>query len=300
MATQEGPARSSPSKTYLLFAAGFLFSILWPSAGTAIKIGLLHAQPFVLCIARFFTAGIVMLAITHGIMRRRLPTGSEWKQLAVYGLLNITIYLSLYALAMERVSAGLGSLAVAANPVFISLITSFLFGHKFRAVMIVCILLCVSGVLLAAWPMLQDGTASPSGIAILMISMLVYSAGVIYFSKVKWNDLDILTINGWQTLFGGIFLFPAAGITYRSELNDYNMSFAWSIFWLAIPVSVVAVQLWLYLLRDNAVKASFWLFLCPVAGFVIANVVLNEAIGAFTIAGMLMVIAGLYLVYKRR
>ena len=150
MELQEGIAHSTKSKAYILFAAGLLFAILWPSAATATKIGLQYAQPFVICIARFFIAGFFMLIITHGLLRKRLPQKEEWKQLAIYGLLNITIYLGLYVIAMERVSAGLGSLAVATNPVFISLITTFLFGHTIRLVTIISLLLCTGGVLVAA------------------------------------------------------------------------------------------------------------------------------------------------------
>lgn len=300
MELQEGIAHSTKSKAYILFAAGLLFAILWPSAATATKIGLQHAQPFVIYIARFFTAGFFMLIITHGLLRKRLPQKQEWKQLAIYGLLNITIYLGLYVIAMERVSAGLGSLAVATNPVFISLITTFLFGHTIRAVTIISLLLCTGGVLVAAWPLLMQSSATTLGIILLMICMLVYSAGTIYFSKKKWNDLHILTINGWQTTLGGIFLLPVALATYKPELNHYNISFAGCILWLALPVSVVAVQLWLYLLKDNVVKASFWLFLCPVSGFIIANVMMQEAIGIYTISGMILVIAGLYLVQRNK
>src|SRR5687767_5504221 len=290
MSLQEGVIHSSKSKAYILFAAGLLFAILWPSAATATKIGLQHAQPFVICIARFFTAGFFMLIITHGLLRKRLPQKQEWKQLAIYGLLNITIYLGLYVIAMEQASAGLGSLAVATNPVFISLITTFLFGHSIRFLTIASLILCTGGVLLAAYPLLLKSTATPFGIILLMICMLVYSAGTIYFSKKKWNDLHILTINGWQTLLGGIFLLPIALATYKHELNNYNLAFTGSVLWLAIPVSFFAVQLWLYLLKDNVVKASFWLFLCPVSGLIIANFMMNEAISAYTIGGMALVI----------
>ena len=300
MATQESQSKNPSSKAYLLFGAGLLFAILWPSAATATKIGLQYAQPFVICIARFFAAGFFMLAITHGVLRNRLPQKHEWKQLSIYGLLNITIYLGLYVIAMEQASAGLGSLAVATNPVFISLITAFLFGHTIQAITFLSLLLCAGGVLLAAYPLLQQSTATPLGIILLMVCMLVYSAGTIYFSKKKWQGLHILTINGWQTLLGGIFLLPLALATYKPEQNNYNIPFAASVLWLAIPVSFIAVQLWLYLLKDNVVKASFWLFLCPVSGFVIANVMMNEAISGYTIGGMALVIAGLYLVQSRK
>ena len=69
---------------------------------------------------------------------------------------------------------------------------------------------------------------------------------------------------------------------------------------LAIPVSIGAVQLWLYLLRDNPVKASFWLFLCPVFGFIIAAITLHEPISLYTFIGVLLVIGGLYMVQKKK
>ena len=303
-AQQEVPtSHSSPKPVlsgWLWFLTGLGFAILWPSAATATKIGLQVAQPFVICIARFFTAAIIMLVITHLLLHKRLPQKNEWKQLAIYGLLNIALYLGLYVLAMQEVSAGLGALAVATNPVLINLMATLLFGHTIRWITMVSLALCLGGVLLAAWPLFQHSHATPKGIAILLVSMVVYSAGTIYFSKQKWADLHVLTINGWQTLFGGLFMLPFALFTFDSSKNLFNLKFAGSILWLAIPVSIVGVQLWLYLLKDNAVKASFWLFLCPVFGFILAAALLAEPIGLFTVAGMLLVIAGLYMVQKNR
>lgn len=258
------------------------------------------AQPFMICITRFFVAGGLMLGIAHIVLRSRLPRGAEWRQLAVYGLLNISIYLGLYVIAMQQVSPGLGALAVATNPVFINLIAGIFFRQSLRMATLVSLLLCSLGVVLAAWPLLRNSTATPAGLLILLASMLAYSAGVLYFSRKPWNDLSMLVINGWQTLLGGIFLLPLAIFFYRREANVFNGRFIGSVLWLAIPVSVIAVQLWLYLLKDNAAKASFWLFLCPVSGFIIANLFVHEPIGAYTVGGMGLVIAGLSLVQQKK
>lgn len=297
---QEGIHKSAKSTGWLWFLTGLGFSILWPSAAVATKFGLQVAQPFVICITRFFTAGTLMLLIAHGLMRKRLPQKNEWKQLAIYGLLNISLYLGLYVQAMQHVSAGLGSLAIATNPVLINLMAALIFGHRIRFITVISLILCMGGVLLAAWPLFKNSYATPGGIAILMSCMIIYSAGVIYFSKQSWSDLHILTINGWQTLLGGLFLLPLALITYNSNKNVWGFKLAGSVLWLAIPVSIIGVQLWLYLLKDNAVKASFWLFLCPVFGFLIASALMHEPIGVFTVCGMLLVLIGLYLVQKNK
>src|SRR3546814_9158674 len=44
-----------------------------------------------------------------------------WKRLAVYGFLNVGLYLGLYVVAMQNVSAGLGTMFVATNPVLITM-----------------------------------------------------------------------------------------------------------------------------------------------------------------------------------
>ncbi|NML19893.1 EamA family transporter [Pseudoflavitalea sp. G-6-1-2] len=292
--------KNDKSRALLLFSAGVAFAFLWASAAAATKLGLKSAQPFVICVARFFLAGVIMLFISHGILRKRLPSGKEWKQLAIYGFLNIALYLGLYVVAMQNVSAGLSSMSIATNPVLISLISALLFRQRIKAATWISLLLCSLGVLIAAYPLLQSSFATPTGLIILFCSMLSYSIGVLYFSKQQWNDLDVITINGWQTLLGGIFILPFAAFTYDSSLNHFDLRFTGSILWLAIPVSIVAVQIWLFLLRDNPVKASFWLFLCPVFGYLIANVVMQEPISVYTVTGLALVIGGLYLVQRAK
>jgi probable blue pigment (indigoidine) exporter len=155
-------------------------------------------------------------------------------------------------------------------------------------------------VVLAAYPLLQNSYATPLGIIILLVSMIAYSLGTIYYSRVHWNGLPILTINGWQTILGGIFLLPVLYATYQPDKNNFDVSFWTSVCWLAIPVSIGAVQFWLYLLKNNPLKASYWLFLCPIFGFIIAHFMMKELITLYTVFGVCFVISGLYIVQKKR
>lgn len=279
-------------------AAGVLFAFLWASAATATKIGLTVAQPLVIALMRFGLASAIMLFIAHGLLKHRLPSGKEWRQLLIYGLLNIALYLGLYVVAMQHITAGIGSLSIAANPVFISFLSVFFLKKRLKPAVIIAIVICTAGVVCAAWPLLLDAVVTVEGLLLLLLSMLFYSAGAIYFSSCNWNGLSLFVINGWQTLLGGLLLLPITLFVYQDSLNHFNQSFWLSVAWLAIPVSIVAVMLWLWLLRSDAVKAGLWLYLCPVFGFVQAALVLGDGISIYTFTGVGLVLGGLLLARK--
>jgi len=236
-----------------------------------------------------------MLIFSHIMRKEKLPKGKEWKQITIYGLLNITIYLGCYVIAMQHVTAGVGALAIATNPLFISFSSVFFLKQKLKNEIIVALLLGTTGVVFASWPLLKDASITISGLILLLFSMLSYSIGAIYFSTKNWNSLSILTINGWQTTIGGILLLPFTLVEYSGIHNHFNFKYWGGTLWLAVFVSIFAIQLWLWLLKKNAVKAGLWLFLCPVFGFAIAAIILNDKITLYTVFGVLLVMIGLFL-----
>ena len=84
------------------------------------------------------------------------------------------------------------------------------------------------------------------------------------------------------------------GCAFAANLN-FDLRFWLSLGWLVFPVSILAVQLWLRLLKTDAVKASMWLYLCPIFGFIYAAVLLKEPITIYTLGGTAFVLAALYL-----
>lgn len=281
---------------------GLLFSMLWASASVATKFGLKSAQPFVIADVRFFIAGLLMLTGAFIVSKTskqegggyRLPKKSEWQPLIIYGFLNVALYLGLFGLAMERVAAGIGTLSIATNPLIISILSAFYLKKRISNDIWMGLVLGMIGVGIATYPLLLKSYATPAGIAILLLSMVSYSVGTVYFSSRKW-ELSNLAINGWQVLLGGILLLPLTFFTTDISKNHFDGYFWGSVLWLVIPVSIGAVQLWLYLLKIDAVKAALWLFLCPIFGFIYAYFLLDEPITAYTFVGTGLVILGLYL-----
>jgi len=278
---------------------GILFAMLWASASVATKIGILSAQPLVIGNVRFFIAGTLMLGYSYLFQKNRLPKTSEWKQLAIYGFLNVTIYLGCFVIAMKHVSAGIGSLSTATNPLIISILSAFWLSRSVKRTEILGLIFGIIGVGIATYPLLKNSFTDVEGLIILSISMISYSVGTVYYSVQKWK-LPLLVINGWQVLLGGLLMVPITLIFTDWSNNTFDFRFWGSVFWLVIPVSIGAVQLWLYLLKKDPIKASLWLFLCPIFGFIYASILLKEPITSYTYVGTLLVIVGLYLAQRKK
>lgn len=275
---------------------GLLFAALWASASVATKFGVQSVHPLILANVRFFIAGTAMLAFAYGLQptKSAWPTRAEFKQLAIFALLNTTIYLGAFVLALKQVSAGIGSLSTATNPLFIALLSALWLRRIPGRNEVGGLMLGIVGVGVATYPLLQNSFATVEGLLILLAGMVSVSAATVYYAGINWR-LSNLVINGWQVLLGGIQLLPFTWLFADFGASHYDGRFWASVFWLILPVSVAALQLWFYLIRQNPVGASLWLFLCPIFGFLYSYFLMGEPITLYTLAGTALVIGGLWL-----
>ncbi|MCF6406790.1 DMT family transporter [Chitinophaga filiformis] len=280
---------------------GLLFALLWASAAVATKFGIHAADPLILANVRFFLAGGGMLLYAYLIRKGQhaMPQGKEWLHLIIFGCLNTTVYLGCFVIAMKTVSAGIGSLATATNPLFIMVISALWLKRPLKWYEVTGMFLGMAGVAMATYPLLLDSHATVGGIVILMLGMFSVSVATVYYARINWR-LSSLVINGWQVFLGGLLFIPVTGLFANFKTTHFNAQFWLSVGWLILPVSVIALQLWFYLVRKDAVRASLWLFLCPVFGFLYSWILLNEPITWYTFAGTILVIGGLYLAQQEK
>ncbi|MCU0398892.1 MAG: EamA family transporter [Cyclobacteriaceae bacterium] len=280
------------------FITGISFALLWASASVAGKFGLKSSEPLTLFTVRFFLAGILLLLIVRFSSRRFWPQGREWLHLTIFSLLNTALYLGIFIIALQEVAAGITALALALNPLLISTFSSLWLKRPVLIREWISIVLGMVGVGIATWPLLQNGYATVFGLSLLMLSMVMYSLGAVYYSSVSWT-LSRTVINGWQVLIAGFLLLPFT-LFFEGGNTSFDVRFWLSVAWLVIPVSIGAVQLWLSLLKEDPVHASLWLFLCPVFGIAYSWLLLNEPFTLYTLFGTILVMISLYEGQRRR
>lgn len=287
--------QTAAKNSWLSVFAGLLFAIFWGSGSTITKLGLQYLQPWVIAVCRLFTATAIMLVIAHVILKYPLPQKKHLKSIAIYGFFNLSVFLGMYTYALQFVPGGLGTLMTAVTPIFITLLINLSLKKKISGVIIFSLLLCLLGVFITAWPVIYFSKAPIWGMLILLIGIISNATGAVYFVRTDWDGINLLTINAWQTLLGALFLLPLCLYYYDGNLNNFTYQAIISVGWLAIFLSTTAILLWLFILRQNPVRAAFWLFLCPIVGFALASILLHEPITYFTIIGITLVVSGLYI-----
>lgn len=279
---------------------GLLFAMLWSSAAVATKMGILSVHPFILANVRLIVAGIFILLISllFQPQHRIKPSWKELRQLSFFGLFNSTIYLGAFVMAIKFVSPGIGSLATATNPIFITMLSALLLQRKPQGKEVGSLILGLSGILVASFPQLTLEPTVWKGLLILIGGIITVSAATVYYVRTEWK-LNSFVINGWQVLLGGIFLLPFTAFFASFSSANFDLRFLLSVAWLIFPVSLVALWLWFYLIDQDPISASLWMFLCPVFGYIYAYLFSEESISIYTIIGTVIVIVGLYVGKKQ-
>lgn len=280
---------------------GIFFASLWASASVATKIGIRSADPLILANVRFLLAGTLMLGFAYVIIPTKspLPRGHEWGKLFIFSLFNTTLYLSAFVISMREVSAGIGSLSTAIGPLFVIILSAVWLQRRLKWFEAIGVALGLAGAALATWPLLQDSHATVRGLVILIAGIVSVSGASVYYARLEWR-LPSLVINGWQVLLAGLTLLPFTIYFADWQQTYWDAQFWFSVAWLIGPVSVLSLQLWFYLLRQDAVTASLWLFLCPIFGFTYSSLFLNEPLSWHTFVGTALVIGGLYVAQREK
>jgi drug/metabolite transporter (DMT)-like permease len=288
-------ARSSVDAEPLLIAA---FCVLWSSAFAVSKIALADCPPFFLLTMRFIVAGGIMLAGAAMLGSNRRLGWRDGTVLAAIGIANNALYLGFNYYGMLTVPAGLTALIGSTNPVLTALLAAGFLGEPMTVRKVIGLVLGVAGVALVVESRISSGSASMSGIWLILAALVSLVGGTILFKRFALKA-NLVVANGVQTLAGGLALAPFA-LAFESigdVVPTWRLLAALS--YLTIGGSIVAYLLWLRLLNVlGATAASAYHFLMPPLGMLFGWILLGEHLQARDLIGILPVAAGIWLVTR--
>lgn len=280
-------------KTLLAFAIIYL---VWGCTFLAIRIGVREVPPFLLAAARFLIAGVALC--TWALVRgERLPSGRQWKFVALLGFLMFAVDYGLLFWAEQRVPSGIAAVMLSATiPVFMALSEIiFLRTQKLTVRLGVALIVGVGGVAVLMSRSLNLGGSAidHAGAVALIVASVSWSVASTLTRKLPLPESKVMS-SGAQMLAGGVLLALAAGLF--GEFRNFSVwtvsRAAWfALLYLIVPGSIVAFTAYLWLLQhESPTKVGTYAYVNPLVAVIVGYFLGGEALDLRTILGTLFVL----------
>lgn len=287
-------------RTWAISLAPFLFLLLWSGGYTFAKLGLQYAEPMTFLALRYACVLILMWPL-YLIVQPRLPERLiSWVHLAVTGLMMQAIYFGMSYLAFaDGLSAGGVALIVSLQPILVAIAAPMFVSELVSRYRWFGLVLGLLGAALVIGSRQEVTSASYAGVIFAVIALIAMSTGSIYEKRFGVNQHPI-TATIVQFTVGFLVILPIAIFRETMQVN-FTAEFAWSLAYLVIGNSIIAISLLLYLIRAGEVsRVSALLFLVPPVASLLAWFVLGEAMPPLAWAGMVLAGAGVLVTSKTK
>lgn len=278
-------------------------SLVWGASFIATKIALEEASPLTVIWLRF-GMGLVIMGLTVAARRQfALPARNEWGYFLLLGFLGITFHQWLQATGLQTSQAGATAWIVAATPVFMALLGWLALKEKLTWLQAAGILLAVLGVLLVVTRgdlgSLLAGRFGAEGDILILVS------------SPNWAVFSILSRRGLRThpaarlvfyvmllgwLLNTILLLTGPGF---GEFAALSLRGWLAIAYLGVFTTGLAYIAWYDALQAlPASQTGAYLYLEPLAAMLAASSLLGEPVTFVSLAGGIVILAGVYLVNR--
>lgn len=270
-----------------------LFCFAWASGFTMAKVAQQTSPPALFGGIRFLLTAALLLgyAAWRGELRGKIP----WAALCVLGLFNQVGYQGLAWQSMGTVSAGLATIIASLNPILIAAIAAPLLGERLHWRKILGLLLGFAGAVFVVRHRMVGGSEGAHGVLLMTGALLSMVIGTLAF---KWlaPTVSLAVVVGVQVATAGVVLL-ALGLTFEdTHRMIIGPKFWFAMAWCVLVMSVGALLLWFWLLRNgSATNASALHFLIPPIGLGMSWLILNEPVSVSDMAGIVPVALGIWL-----
>ena len=221
---------------------------------------------------------------------------ADWGKVIWLGILWFAFPLSMFPFAEQRVSSALTGMLNGANPLFATLVASFIARRAPAHGVTAGLAVGLVGTFLIALPSLDQGESSTIGIGLILIALVSYGFALSLARnlQMKYGAVPVI----WRAQAIGLILTAPLGI---HDVLAAHWSLVPVVSLLALGMGGTAIANVLLASaagRFGASKASGTTFLIPVVALVLGLVVRHEQVAWLSVAGCLVCLTGAYLMKR--
>lgn len=248
-------------------------------------------DPLQLTFLRFLIGGAVLLPIV--IKKREKLQARDLLFFCGLGILNILVSMGSLQLAVAMGKASTAAILISSNPIFVLLFSSIILKEKVNFNRILCIMLGITGIVLIIF----KGNAGGDTFISLSLGILASLTFGLYtvLGKLKSEDISSITMICLSAIFGSLLYIPIL-LVKGIPLFYIPQGTVLKVLYAGVFLSGVAYITYMEALKIvTASKGAMVFFLKPVIASLLAVIFLGESLSFKTIAGMLLVLSGIFI-----
>jgi drug/metabolite transporter (DMT)-like permease len=303
-------ASKLPFAPLLLIAPFFL----WGTAMVAMKGVIPHTTPLFMAGVRLIPAGVLIL-IAAAFMGKPQPKGwAAWLWIALFALIDGTLFQGFLAEGLVRTSAGLGSVMIDSQPLAVALLSLWLFQEHIGFWGWLGLGLGVTGISLIGLPdewilhFLDSGAnitignwqdLFASGEWLMLLAALSMAVGTVLIRFVC-RYADPVTATGWHMILGGLPLWGISSVVESQQWENLAGSDLVALSYATVFGSAIAYGLFFYFASSGSLTSlSSLTFLTPIFALLFGNLFLSEVLSPVQWVGVFLTLISIYLINQR-
>jgi drug/metabolite transporter (DMT)-like permease len=271
-----------------------LFVLLWATGFIGARYAMPWAEPFTFLAARFALAFALLAALLVVWRSHAGARLADAMHAVIAGVLMHGIYLGGVFWAIHRgMPAGISALIVGLQPLITAILAGRLLGEKILPRHWLGLALGFVGVVIVLSPKFGaiGGGVTPATLAAAAIAVFAMSLGTIW-QKRFGGDTDPVSSALYQYL-GAAALMAVGSIAFETRTVVVNGELIFAMAWLVLVLSIGAIFLLMYMIRQGEMsKVASLFYLVPAVTAVIAWALFGEQLTPAQIAGMALTTVG--------
>jgi len=268
-----------------------LTSALWGSSFLLMKIALVELNPFQISFYRIF---IGMVFMNLFITKIEKLNGKDHLNIALVGLLWMSLPFYLFAASEETISSSLAGLINGSTPIFISIVGVLFFSQKITNTQKFYLILGFAGIYVLSFGLNKININLEVGTYLALIASISYgfAANIVQPLIKKFGALNVLKI---ALRYGSIFSFILFSLNSNVLIPTVGESL-FPILLLGIGSSGIAFFSFYKLIDDvGSIIGSITIYLVPIFSIFFGFIFLNEETTFIQIIGIGTIIFSAYM-----
>jgi drug/metabolite transporter (DMT)-like permease len=270
-----------------------LFVVLWATGFIGARYAMPWAEPFTFLAARFAIA-FTLLALVLLFLRERHASRRGIANAIVAGALMHGIYLGGVFWAIHKgMPAGISALIVGLQPLVTAVMAGKFLGEKILPRHWLGLAIGFVGVIVVLSPKFGSlGSGITAATLAAAVTAVVAMSGGTILQKRWGSRTDMVTGTKYQYL-GAAIVMAAGSLLFETRSVTFNGELVFAMAWLVIVLSIGAIFLLMYLIREGEMsKVASLFYLVPAVTAVIAWALFDETLTMIQIFGMALTTFG--------